>query len=115
MGMFDYIKTEMPLPDNPTPPDCEWFQTKDVPTAALFMEKWIIRSDGKLMKLGVRYEDQSDPNAPKGSLESVIGIMTAIPDPSEDKVMEDFHGDLTFGHYDWKTKEWWDYTARFTE
>lgn len=114
MGMFDYIKSEMPLPADPPPPDIEWFQTKDVPTGQLYLEKWIIRADGRLVKLGVRYEDRSDKTARKGSWESIAGIMTPVPVPEDDEVMTDFHGDISFGHYS-NTKEWWDYTARFTD
>ncbi len=113
MGMFDYIKCEMPLP-NPQPP-VEWHQTKDVPTDQLYLEKWLIRADGRLVKYGVRYEDRSDKTAAPGSWESVCGLMTPVLVPEGDRVFDDFHGDLCFGHYDSKTGEDWDYTARFTD
>jgi hypothetical protein len=115
MGMFDYIRSEIPLPNDPPPPDTIWFQTKDVPTINLFLEKWLIRADGRLVKLGVVYEDHSDKTAPEGSLESIVGIMSAVDDPSLDKVMDDFHGDIPFYYYDGTTGECWEYTARFTE
>lgn len=115
MGMFDYIKTEMPLPSEPAPPAVEWFQTKDVPTGQLYLEKWIIRADGSLVKLGVRYEDHSDKSLPEGDLGRLAGIMTPVAVPELDEVMDKFHGDIWFGHYDTKTKEDWDYIARFTE
>jgi hypothetical protein len=114
MGMFDYIKSEMPLPGDPRP-DVEWFQTKDVPTDQLYLEKWIIRSDGRLVKLGVRYEDHSDKTLPEDDIMRLAGMMTPILDPSLDRTFDDFHGDLEFGHYDTKSGEDWDYTARFTD
>lgn len=113
--MFDYIKSEMPLPSDPAPPPVEWFQTKDVPTGQLYMEKWIIRGDGRLVKLGVRYEDHSDKTLPEGDIMRMVGMMTPILDPSLDEVFSNFHGDICFGHYDHKSKEDWDYTARFTD
>lgn len=115
MGMFDYIKSEMPLPAEPTPPAIEWFQTKDVPTGQLYLEKWLIRADGCLVKLGVRYEDRSDKTLPEDDIMRLAGMMTPVAEPSLDEVFSDFHGDLSFGHYDTNTKEWWDYIARFTD
>jgi hypothetical protein len=112
MGMFDYLRCKMPLPSEPAPPSAEWFQTKDVPTHQLYMERWTIEADGRLIKHGVRYEDRSDPNA-EGFLRW-LGCMTAVLVPEEDKVV-DFHGDIGFGHFDYETKEDWDYVARFTE
>lgn len=114
MGVFDYIRCRKPLPADPAPPAIEWFQTNDVPTEQLWLEKWTIEADGRLIKHGVRYEDRSDPNAEPGSLESIAGCMTAVPVPEEDAAIEDFHGDLEFHHFD-KEGGWWSYIARFTE
>lgn len=111
MGMFDYIRVRMPLPADPKPPDTVWFQTKDVPTAQLWMEKWTIEDDGRLIKHGFRYEDRFDKSAPEGSLESVEG-MIAVEVPEDDKAI-DFHGDLRFCEL--LDGEWWEYVARFTE
>lgn len=113
MSLFDYIKCEMPLPSDPAPPDVEWFQTKDAPQDWPCLERWVIRADGRLFKPGVRYEDRSDPSAE--GIARLTGMMTPVEDPSLDAVMDDFHGDLVFYHLDWKTREWWEYTARFTE
>lgn len=113
MGMFDYIRCEMPLPAEPRPPAVEWFQTKDVPTGQLYLEKWAIRADGKLVKFGVRYEDRSDPKAE--GLMKLCGMATPVLVPEKDEVFDDFHGDICFGHYDSETKEDWDYIARFTD
>jgi len=113
MGMFDYIKSEMPLPGTPAPPDV-WFQTKDVPTGQLYLEKWIIRKDGRLVKFGVRYEDHSDKTLPEDDFMRLAGMMTPVAVPELDQVMDKFHGDIEFGHYDSKTGEDWDFVARFT-
>ena len=104
----------MPLPkEHPCP--VEWFQTKDVPTDQLYLERWVIRADGRLVKHGVRYEDRSDKSLPKDDFRRFAGMMTPVPVPEDDRVIEDFHGDLCFGHYDDKTGEDWDYIARFTD
>jgi hypothetical protein len=114
MGLFDYIRIKMPLPADPPPPSVEFFQTKDVPTLQLWMEQWTIEADGRLIKHGVRYEDRSDPNAKPGSLESIIGSMTSVPEPEQDEIVP-HHGDICFGHFDTQSNQWWEYTARFTE
>jgi hypothetical protein len=114
MGVFDYIKTEMPLPAEPPPPQVEWFQTKDVPNDCLWLEKWVIRADGRLVKLGVRYEDHSDKTLPEDDIGRLAGMMTPILDRSLDQTF-DFHGDISFGHLVWETREDWDYVARFTD
>src|SRR5689334_11348593 len=111
MGMFDYIRCKMPMPTEPAPPSIEWFQTKDTPTAFLWMDKWTIEEDGRLVKHGYRVEDRSDPNA-KG-LMRLCRAATRIDEPENDETVP-FHGDIGFGHYDTKTKEDWDYIARFT-
>jgi hypothetical protein len=113
--MFDYIKCEMPLPETGPEPGIEWFRTKDVPTGHLYLEKWRITAGGKLVKLGVRYEDRSDKTAPEGSFERIRGMMTPVLVPEDDETFDDFHGDICFGHFDTKTREDWEYVARFTD
>lgn len=114
MGMFDYIRTKMPLPADPAPPEgVEWFQTKETPTYQLWLDKWTIEADGRLVKHAYRIEDHSDPNA-ETAFERVIGCMTRIDEPEKDETIP-FHGDIGFGHYDSKTGEDWNYVARFTE
>lgn len=115
MGMFDYIACEMSLPETARKCPVEWCQTKDVPTGQLYLEKWRITRDGKLVKLGVRYEDRSNRNAPEGSFERIVGMMTPVLVPEDDEIFADFHGDICFGHYDSNTKEDWEYVARFTD
>ncbi len=112
MGLFDYIRIKMPLPSEPPPPRTKWFQTKDVPTDQLYLERWTIESDGSLIKHGVRYEDKSDPKAE--GLYRLCGMITPVPVPDDDAAIP-FHGDIYFGHIDHKTGEDWQYVARFTE
>lgn len=112
MGMFDYIRCKMPLPADPAPPQCEWFQTKDVPTAALYLDKWTIEADGRLIRHAYRVEDHSDQKA-KGLLR-FKGCMTKVFEPENDTAVP-YHGDISFGHYDSRTHGDWDYVARFTD
>ena len=114
MGMFDYIRCKMPLPTASELPAIEWFQTKDVPTEQLYLEKWSIEQDGRLIKLGVRYEDRSDKAAEPGSFDSIAGCMTPVAVPEEDMEIP-FHGHIRFYHYDEKTRVSWEYIAKFTD
>ena len=56
MGMFDYIRCELPLPGNPP----EWasnFQTKDMDS---WMDQYVIRANGTLLNESQPTEDLSD-------------------------------------------------------
>ena len=111
MGMFDYIRCDMPLPSEPAPPpEDTHFQTKDTP--AQWMELYVIRLDGRLYKPGVKYEDHSDPTLE--GLARLRGMCTPISDPASDTVLGDYHSDLEFYHYA-DDGEWWMYVARFTD
>lgn len=70
MGMFDYIRCYLPLPD--APPLGLEFQTKD--TDDQFLIWYEIRGDGTLWKEVCDFEDHSDPAA-KG-VEKLIGMLT---------------------------------------
>lgn len=106
MGMFDHIKCEMPLPEEPAAPAVEWFQTKFAVWP--YLEKYIIKADGSLVKMGYTIEDRSETG-------SIAGCMTKVYDAALDKTLSGFHGDILFGHYDPATGEDWDYVARFTD
>ena len=93
MGMFDDLRCEYPLPDGY---EGTVFQTKDTPTQ--FLEKYTIRKDGVLVHHSVRYEsvpraERPYPDAPEGSLESMIGSCRSVP--VGDVILE-FHGVLRF-------------------
>lgn len=113
MGLFDYLRCEMPLP-------AEWpgegfrFQTKD--TDAQYMEQYTITADGRLVHHAVRYEDvppaeRAYPDAKPGSLESVVGITRRVPTGDVEVLM---HGDLQFHDLD-AERGWVSFVARFTE
>lgn len=114
MGMFDYVKVEMPLPKTITMPSAEWFQTKDVPTCQLYMAKWVIDSEGRLLKKGYRIEDKSDKSLPKGDVRRLAGSMSKVYDEELDEII-DFHGVIEFYELDNKTRDWWCYRAKFTD
>lgn len=109
MGMFDYIECRIPLPE-PTPPEGIEWQTKDTPDQ--YLTRYVISEDGRLIELGYRVEDRSDPNAT--GLMRLRGAATRIYDVALDKVI-DYHGDIEFYGCNDATKEWWTYVARFTD
>lgn len=85
MGIFDYVKCEVPLPGDPKPPHGTVFQSKDMSDP--YMETYTITADGKLTRT----------------------------DAFGDVVLEQFHGDLRFTEFNGKSDEWWEYKARFTD
>jgi hypothetical protein len=121
MGMFDYIKCEMPLPETPEAPPFNdgpgLFQTKDTPDQ--YMTTYTITADGKLTwrpyEMGTvppeerRYPDPSDPMHWVGSMRRIEQEPEAIP----------FHGDIEFGTISLHRGRYvggnWEYLARFTE
>jgi hypothetical protein len=108
MGMFDYIRCEMPLPVTPEPPPDGEFQTKDTP--AQYLDNYKITRDGRLLheQYDMRWEE--DAKAPLGIWQRRDGKRwVEVP----------FHGDIEFGtislHRGQFTGGDWDYLARFTE
>lgn len=112
MGMFDHIKVKMPLPDTHPKPNCEWFQTKDVPTVQLWLDSWIIEEDGRLRKVGYTVEDRSDKTLPDDDIRRFNGMMTRVMDPALDEIVQ-YHGDIEFHQIE--NDMWWSYVARFTD
>ena len=85
VGMFDYIRCELPLPESDKmPPEGMFFQTKDTPDQ--YMTVYTIKADGQLYCERQVEEDE-----------------TTIP----------FHGDIFF--YSYSNHDSWEYRARFTE
>jgi len=85
MGMYDEVKCNYPLPDNPP----RWikdaiFQTKDFDNV---LEGYVITTQGRLMHQCKKYEYVEDKDAPFG------GYMRAINEWEEDT---EYHGDMVF-------------------
>lgn len=103
MGMFDYLKVEVGLPDG-TSGEGREFQTKDL---ECLLETYTITADGLLLRQQVDMEWVSDATVALGGyLKPIDGSETITEIP--------FHGDITFyeGLNDGVFR---DYVARFTE
>lgn len=105
MGMFDYIKCEIQLPDNSVSVNRE-FQTKSFDSA---LENYVITSKGELYREVWDYEWIDDDR------HMLTGYMRKIEESYRREYLTNFHGDVIF--YDGKKLDgvWRDYTARFTE
>lgn len=100
MGMFDYIRFKVPLPESP--PDLEW-QTKDTPEQ--YLGTYEVREDGKLYWEKRTQEWVTD-------LDSLLG--RALKTTSTEWLPCCFTGGITFYSYEGKdTKKWWEYSAYF--
>ncbi len=108
MGMFDYIKCEVPLPDGWTGE----LQSKDFDCE---MVEHIISKDGRLMlerghNEEVPRNERPYPDAKPGTLESICGIMRRVPKYED----ANFHGMVNFYGTDGKGG-WHEYNAKFTD
>jgi hypothetical protein len=104
MGMFDYIRVEVLLPDQTEVDSEKEYQTKDLES---LMEDYTITADGKLLRTQCDYEWKEDGSHFLG------GFLQEIPHSK--KVTEvPFHGDIRF-YGDMKGNVFRDYIARFTE
>jgi hypothetical protein len=107
--MFDYLICEMPLPEQPQPPRCRVFQTKD--TTPQFLERFTITAAGRLIHHTVRYEEVPENERPYPAL-PFTGCMRTVPAGDADT---NFHGMLKFHTYDSEAREYWAYEAKFTD
>lgn len=124
MGMFDYLRCDYPLPDDPP----EWvkrdnekfsFQTKDTPRQ--WMERYIITSDGKLIHQAVDYIETpleerphyGEPDFATSPVLQLAGCTRAVP--LGDVWLYDYHGDLFFYTSGKDVSDWYEYRARFSE
>jgi hypothetical protein len=107
MGMFDYIRVEVPLPDQPINAEVDRekeYQTKDLEN---LLETYTITADGRLLRTQYDYEWTEDPSHFLG------GGLYQIP--GSKKVTEvPFHGDVRF-YAGMKNNVFREYVARFTE
>lgn len=109
MGMYDYVRCEVALPDGYVP-QSGFLQTKDLDCK---LTTYTITSDGRLVSDRWHYE-----SVPKSeTVQSMFGIMKVVKDESD--VDHRFHGVLNFydsegdhGTGDWK---WHEYNAKFTD
>jgi hypothetical protein len=108
MGLFDYVRCEMALPETPLPPADEIFQTKTFEDP--YMETYVITADGRLVKREVEREFVKD------ELSLLGGFFKPI---SERDVELPYHGDVHFGTISLHRGQFsggeWDYRARFTD
>lgn len=112
MGMFDYVRCQMPLPEPPTPPlPTTFFQTKDTEqlSGQCYLENWSITADGRLIHHKPEY--LWEPNEENDGFEKYAG---ALKTTSVTDVVHQFHGDFCFYHRA-ANDEWWEYVARFTD
>ena len=114
MGLFDYIRVRMLLPAEPPPPTIEWFQTKDTEdiSGQLYMEKWTIEADGRLIHHRPTYSWEPDQSKAEDDFMRFAG---ALKTAKIDDITHPYHGDIRFYEGDDKTREWWEYVARFTD
>lgn len=104
MGMFDYIRVEVLLPDQTEVDSEKEYQTKDLES---LMEEYTITADGRLLRIRYDYEWREDKDHfLGGGLYQIEGSKQVIEVP--------FHGDIRF-YGDMKDNVFRDYTARFTE
>ena len=97
MGMFDWVRCDMPLPDGKGNPEVEPFQTKDF---GCELSHFRITAEGRLVC------DKSD---------FIASDDAPSPIPSRYKWCEDFHGRLRFYTSDSNGRGWREYSAKFTE
>jgi hypothetical protein len=113
MGMFDYIKCEMPLPGLNEEVE---LQTKDTPTQ--YMDTYTITKEGRLIYNAYEtvevpleqrpyYKPGMDPN----SLMAMGGCIKRVP---AERIDQNYHGYIYFCGRDSKG-EWHDFRAKFTD
>jgi hypothetical protein len=119
MGMFDYLKSEYPLPDGLQPRfelKDKYFQTKSFKDP--IMDIYIIKSDGKLYHEIRKFEDVPEKKRPyygkpewgKNPLFQIMGSIKAKK--IKTVFCEDFTGIVEFYGED-KKNRWHDYKAVF--
>jgi hypothetical protein len=106
MGMFDYIRVELPLPDFlGNPADVE-FQTKSFEN---LMDYYVITFKGELYREKYDYKWNDNPDSFLG------GHMQQIKDSYRREYLTDFHGDVIFYSGLDNNKVFKNYHARFTD
>lgn len=106
MGMFDYIRVEVLLPDR-TEVINEQFQTKSFENV---MTEYVISENGELYEERWEFEwIEDDGHFLKGYLQKVKESYHRV-------YLTDYHGDVIFyGNKPKSDRVWRDYYARFTD
>lgn len=108
MGMFDYVRCEVPLPDGFTGE----LQTKDLQCDLV---THVIREDGMLVvekidqRLTVPKNERTYPDAADDSFLALAGSVRTV----KSQHVSDFHGWLNF--YGGSHGDWHEYRAKFTD
>jgi hypothetical protein len=106
MGMFDYIRSELALPDDP--PAIQW-QTKDTPSQ--YMDVYEIRADGSLWVEEYDLEDCGDPKA-----EGVMRLRGCMTPVNKRWVPCKLTGEIQFyGAEDSNWQRWWEFSSYFID
>ena len=108
MGMFDYVRSEVPLPDGFSGE----LQSKDFDCR---MTTVLIRADGRLLIEDSEWEEVPRPerlysDAEPGSLESIVGLYRTVNRRWRDL---EYHG--IFNFYGGGRDDWRQYDAKFTD
>ena len=106
MGMFDYVRSETPLPDGFTGE----LQSKDFDCT---MTEIIIRESGRLEIEHFDYETVPKEERPYPDREGIMGMCGMLRKVNRHWVDLDYHGDFNFYGYD-SDKVWHEYIARFS-
>lgn len=112
MGMFDYIKCEVALPETGQAPPA-LFQTKDTPDQ--YMTVYTITADGRLTWKPYHMESVPKNERPYPDKDGILGLRGSMRRVECDAEDIDFHGDIFFYASGPRDSGWWEYRARFTE
>mgnify|MGYP006283960871 CR=1 FL=1 len=116
MGMFDYIRCKVDLPETDIPPPVEVFQTKDTPDQ--YMTLYTITAKGRLMwrpyeHVIVPKAERPYPDAPDDDFRAAFGMLRRVEKAPE--ILDDFDGDIVFYEGNFPDVGWWEYRARFMD
>lgn len=110
MGMFDWLRLEVPLPDTGEVPHDEQFQTKDLEN---MLDQYVIAEDGHL------YLEKWDHVWADDTKSFLGGYLERIEGSYRREIVPDYHGDINFYHDAVRTIDgkriWHEYIARFTD
>lgn len=111
MGMFDYIRCEMDLPETSVPPPSGDFLTKNTPDQGLTV--YTIRKDGSLWWRPYEIVERPLLERPYPLEKDFRALMGVFKMVERDPAPVSFHGDIFFYCGGGKASGWWEYRARF--